>query len=305
MTSVLVVGESILDVVMRADGSSESHPGGSPANVAVGLARLGRDVTLVTELGDDAPGALIREHLATSGVAVSVAPSDAPTATALARIDARGAAAYEFTIHWRLVADRASIPARPDHVHTGSISSHLPPGASEVARIVREARASATVSYDPNIRVGLSGERASVVSRTEIFVALADVVKASDEDMRWLYPGIELDDVARRWMSLGAGLVVATLGADGSRAWCRESIVHVPPRKVDVVDTVGAGDSYMAALIDGLVREGLTGTAGRESLADVPLRTISRVVERAADAAAITVSRAGANPPWAHELPGE
>lgn len=305
MMSVLVVGESIVDIVVSADGRREAHAGGSPANVAVGLARLGREVTLVTELGDDSNGELIREHLTASGVKAAVARSEAGTATALARIDAHGAAAYEFDIAWRLSAGPDLIPAGSDHVHAGSISSHIAPGASEVARIVREARSGATVSYDPNIREGLSGERASVVSRTEVFVALADYVKASDEDMRWLYPALEPDDVARRWLSLGAGLVVATLGAQGSKAWCQESVIHVPPRKVDVVDTVGAGDSYMAALIDGLMRAGLTGPTGRTLLATTPLRTIAGVVERAADAAAITVSRAGANPPWAHELPDE
>lgn len=302
MSAIVVVGESVLDLVQLPDGSREEHPGGSPANVAVGLARLGNDVTLVTELGDDPHGSKIRDHLVASGVDVRAASSGAGTATALARIDHAGAATYEFNIKWLLSTEPGLLPAAVDHIHVGSISSHIGPGNAEVGRIVRAIRPGATVSYDPNIRPGLSGERRAVVRDTESFVKVADFAKASDEDLKWLYPDLALDEVAARWLDLGARLVVATLAAEGSRVWCNGTTIQVPPRKVSVIDTVGAGDSYMAALIDGLYRRGLTSAHGRDALANTPIEVIGNVVERAADAAAITVARPGANPPWEHEL---
>lgn len=297
--TILTVGESVLDIVESLDGTVTAHPGGSPANVAVGLSRLGQQATFLTELGDDAPGRQILAHLTQAGVTTIRAPSGHRTPTARAIVGADGAATYDFDIAWTFEAD---VPAGASHVHTGSIACHLDPGAPAVERVVAAARERATVSYDPNVRETLVGDHADVVARTERMIALADVVKASDEDIAWLYPHHTVEQVLRAWTASTPLLAVATLGAAGSLACLRGELITVAPIAVTVADTVGAGDSYMAALIDGLARAGLLGPAGRTALEAVDASTIAAVVTRAARAAAITVSRAGANPPTLDQL---
>ncbi len=297
---VLSIGECVLDVVVMPDGMTTAHAGGSPANVAVGLARLGQTARVLTELGEDEAGRVVREHLESSGVAVDVRAAER-TPVARASIDADGAATYEFDILWELAAGVDAL-GECTHVHTGSIAAHLEPGASTVVALIRHARAQATVSYDPNVREGIVGSHSEVVDLTETLVALADVVKASDEDLKWLYPDDDPATVLRRWHESGPAVVVATLGSEGSLVMRAGELTRVAPIKVDVVDTVGAGDSYMAALIDGLARAGLTGPSGRERLSVAPPSAIDEIVQRAARAAAITVSRAGANPPNLGEL---
>ncbi|WP_367307501.1 PfkB family carbohydrate kinase [Demequina lignilytica] len=301
-TAILTVGECVLDVVRMPDGTEAAHAGGSPANVAVGLSRLGQQVRLLTELGDDAAAVPIRAHLDASGVATVIAPSSVRTPVATAVIGPDGAATYEFDIAWTLEASGLDLDA--GHLHTGSIAAHLDPGAAAVTAMVEAARGHATVSYDPNVRPSLVGDRAEVVARTEHLVALSDVVKASDEDLLWLYPGVDTDEAVRAWSLLGPALVVATLGAEGSLACLRGHMIAIAPLHVDVADTVGAGDSYMAALLDGLARARLLGPQGRQELAAVDSATVEDIVSRAARAAAITVSRAGANPPTLTELDG-
>jgi fructokinase len=297
----LIIGEALVDVVVKPDGSSATHPGGSPANVALGLGRLGRDVELLTALGDDAHGELVRTHLASSGVGIAGgAPAD-HTSVATAHLDAQGVATYDFDLTWALAADAATRPA-PLVVHTGSIAAVLEPGGTDVERRLREARATSTITYDPNARPTLMGSPEAALARIEAFVELADVVKVSDEDLEWLMPGVDPLDAARQWASAGTALVVVTRGGEGSVAFASGAVIEVPPVRVDVVDTVGAGDSYMGGLIDGLWQAGLLGAERRGDLAHAPAAVISAVLERCARIAAITVSRAGANPPSSEEL---
>lgn len=302
MSAVLVVGESVLDIVESATGEVVAHAGGSPANVAVGLARLGQQATLVTELGPDEAGATMLAHLAAADVTTVVAPSSRSTPTARAVLQPDGSAHYDFDIDWTL---GALGPLAGDHVHTGSIASHLEPGAAAVADLLRTMAPHATVSYDPNVRAALLGDHAQVVARTEAIVRLSHVVKASDEDLAWLYPGLGVEDALRGWAQAGPSLVVATMGAEGSLVCAGGQVAKVAPVTVDVVDTVGAGDSYMAALLDGLLRDGILGVDGAASLSQASAYRLMGAVERAARAAAITVSRAGANPPTAAELDHE
>ena len=153
----LVIGEALVDVVVRTDGSSEAHPGGSPANVAIGLGRLGRDVELLAYLGDDDNGAMVREHLAASQVALADGSMSAPaTSIATANLDESGAATYQFELEWAVAAEAAPLPD-PLVVHTGSIAAVLAPGAQEVRRIVASFRDGATVTYDPNARPSSDG----------------------------------------------------------------------------------------------------------------------------------------------------
>jgi fructokinase len=303
MTSnhALIVGEALVDVVVKPDGSSAAHPGGSPANVALGLGRLGRDVELLTALGDDAYGTLVRAHLEKSHVQLAGGTLAHKTSVATAHLDAQGVATYDFDLAWALAPDAVTRP-NPLVVHTGSIAAVLEPGGTEVEALLREASAVATITYDPNARPTLMGDPRTALSRIETFVELADVVKVSDEDLEWLMPGVDPIDAARQWASAGTALVVVTRGGEGSVAIASGAVIEVPSMRVDVADTVGAGDSYMGGLIDGLWTAGLLGASRREDLATAPAAVISAVLERCARIAAITVSRAGANPPSSEEL---
>ncbi|MDT0165254.1 carbohydrate kinase [Actinotalea sp. AC32] len=300
----LVVGEALVDVVRRADGTQDEHPGGSPANVAIGLGRLGREVHLLTWFGRDERGAVVRRHLEASGVSVVPGSDTASrTSVAVAELDATGAATYRFDLSWQ-VPERWSAPAgAPLVVHTGSIAAVLEPGGPDVARILEAHRESATITYDPNLRPSLMPPPAQTREVVERLVRLADVVKVSDEDLTWLEPDHDPADVARRWAGTGPALVVVTRGGEGATAVTSQGLeLDVPAPAVTVADTVGAGDSFMGGLVDGLWSAGLLGGERRASLAAVDDATLRRVLRRCAEIAAITVSRPGANPPTSAEL---
>ena len=298
---ILIAGEALTDIVVDADGARREHPGGSPPNVAVALARLGHDAHLLTAIGDDARGDAIRAHLDESGVQLtpaSVRPGR--TSTAEAVLDAHGAATYTFDLTWD--PDTAELPETPDAVHTSSIAAVLEPGATTLSALLRSARGSSTISYDPNARPTLMGAPEDVRARIEENIALSDVVKASDEDVAWLYGTEDVEDVAASWRDLGPSLTVLTRGGDGAVAFSASGRVQVAPVQVEVVDTVGAGDTFSAGILDALAAKGLLGADRREMLAAIPSDDLATVLRRAAALSAITVSRAGANPPWSHEL---
>ena len=297
----LVIGEALVDVVRKPDGTQTAHAGGSPANVAFGLARLDRRVELLTSLGDDAYGALVRSHVESSGATIAPSTPAPRTSVATANLDARGVATYDFDLEWALPDGPTTQPG-PLVVHTGSIAAVLEPGASAVERLVAGAREYATVTYDPNVRPSLMGDRGHAESTIERFVALSDVVKVSDEDLSWLFPAQSPADAARRWLALGPALVVVTLGSEGALAACEAGTVSVPPVRVEVADTVGAGDSFMSGLIDGLWSAGLLGGHRRDALRRIDLPTVTTILDRCARIAAITVSRSGANPPTRADL---
>lgn len=298
-----VIGEGLIDVVRRPSGT-ESHPGGSPLNVAIGLARLDHPVQFIGRYGDDAHGRMLTEHLKGSGVLVPLPADTAPTSVATAQLDHHGAASYHFDLDWHLpdLRDRLdTLLSATTLVHTGSIAAVLEPGADQVLHVVERARPRATIGFDPNCRPTITSDPDVVRVRVERFVALADVVKASDEDLAWLYPGVDPLESARRWLTLGApegpAIVVVTRGADGPWAVCRAGEAQANPPRVRVADTVGAGDSFMAALLSGIVDRELDGAQRRPELRRLDVRELQRILEFAARAAAVTVSRPGANPP--------
>lgn len=304
MADFLVIGESVADIVREPGGAEVTHPGGSPANVAYGLARLGRSTALLTELGDDAAGALIAEHLRGVGVELHAdRRGPAPTPSAVVALDEAGRATYEFDIRWTLPPERAVVAFRPRHVHLGSIAAFADPGSATVLETARRLRDHATVSYDPNVRADLLGDRKDAVAKAGHCVAVSDIVKASDEDLRWLYPERDEAAVAASWLGQGPELVLITRGGDGAVAYTRRHTASMPSRRVRVVDTVGAGDSFMSAALDALAAEGLLGAGARASgLASMSEAELFTVLDHACAAAAVTVSRAGANPPTDAEL---
>lgn len=212
----LVIGEALIDVLVEPGGRRREVPGGSPANVALGLGRLGHPVRFATRIGRDRYGDLLLRHLRESGVELTPGSVDGgPTSTATALLDSRGAATYDFDITWAPTPEAvgAVLTGAPAHVHTGSIATALTPGADTVLAAVETARAAATVSYDPNLRPALLGPPERERDRVERLVAASDVVKASDEDLAWLYPGRDAAEVASRWAE----------GGELRRWWCSRS----------------------------------------------------------------------------------
>jgi fructokinase len=289
---VVVIGEALTDIVTTPGGMTE-HPGGSPANVAYGLARLGVSTGLLTAVGADRRGAALENHLQSAGVVLLPGfRSLERTSTATATIAADGSASYEFDILWN-PEPLHPLFASPKVLHTGSIAIFLAPGATRVKTVLRQLRSACTITYDPNIRPELLGTHAESRSIFEELVHLTNVVKLSDEDAQWLYPRKTLEDTAAHVLSLGAELAVITKGSSGSLLATAGARLSIPAVQTRVVDTIGAGDSYMSALILGLL------TRGTHGLAPAVLEQLGRT---AAMAAAITVARAGANPPTENEL---
>jgi fructokinase len=288
---VIVVGEALIDVVHTGDSVTE-HPGGSPANVAYGLARLGVSTGFLTSIGTDDRGLAISSHL--TGAGVHILPgsqSAAATSTATATLAGDGSATYSFNLLWQLAPVAPTY--LPKFLHAGSIASFLAPGAAGVKSVLEHCAGLSTVTYDPNIRPELLGSHHEARSIFEDLVPLTDVVKLSDEDAAWLYPRSSPEDAARHILGLGTDLVVVTGGSAGSSLLTADTEIRVPSVESVVADTIGAGDAYMAALILGLL------TRGGEGLAPPVLEQIARM---ASMAAAITVRRPGADLPSAAEV---
>ena len=302
----LVIGEALIDVVRSGTETLGRHPGGSPLNVAIGLARLGRGVDLLSWFGADEDGMTITAHLAASGVALVPGSDSAEhTSVATATLDATGAATYDFDLSWQVPAVWASPAAAPLAVHTGSIAAVLEPGGPDVARILEAHRPTATITYDPNMRPSLMAPVAQTRPLVEHLVHLSDVVKVSDEDLAWLEPDSDPAAVAHRWATLGPAAVIVTRGGDGAVAVTSSGLtVEIATPQVTVADTVGAGDSFMAGLIDGLWSAGLLGGDRRAALHLADAGVWTAVLTRCARIAAITVGRPGANPPTRSELDG-
>lgn len=289
----VVVGEALVDVVVPPQGKTTHAPGGSPMNVAVGLSRLGVPALLVTELGDDPHGELVAEHLRSAGVTLAQGSvrSGRRTSTATARLAADGAASYQFDLTWELGV--AALPEQLSGLHVGSLGTVLTPGRDAVLGLLAEAAGrDVLVTYDPNVRAGLLPSWHDVAR----VAADADVVKMSDEDVALLRPEESPEALAHEVLGNGrTRLVVVTRGGEGALGFTAHGGVEVPAPRTDVVDTVGAGDSFMAALVAVLLDWGTPAELSPDRLRALLLS--------AATAAAVTVGRRGANPPTRAELP--
>ncbi|MGO4680283.1 PfkB family carbohydrate kinase [Microbacterium sp. 2MCAF23] len=291
---VAVIGEALVDVVE----GGETHPGGSPMNIAVGLARLGHPTTLHARIGADAHGDLVRAHLDEAGVALgpdTLVPGS--TSTAIARVDADGKASYEFDIDWDIPVPDVS-GARL--VHTGSIGALREPGATAVRAALSAAAPGTLLTLDPNIRPDVIGARDEVLRRVADLAGLCQVVKLSDEDAAWLAPEATLEQVLSDLAAHGARFVVVTRGAEGCLALVDGAWFARPARPVVVADTIGAGDAFMSGLLHALLHDGTDRLlAAGEPLGD---DAVLAALEAALTSAALTVARAGANPPTSAEL---
>ncbi|UXA05960.1 carbohydrate kinase [Mycobacterium sp. SMC-2] len=291
MSRGLVIGESLIDIL-----GGDEHVGGSPLNLAVGLGRLGRGIDFLTHIGGDERGRRIVDYLKAAGVQLlSESRTAERTATARSTIAEDGSADYVFDLDWRLSATPPVAP--PLFIHTGSIAAVRDPGCVAVAALIDAYRASATVTFDPNVRPSLIGDRELAVARIEHFIERSDVGKASEEDLRWIDPARPPEQIAQTWLGLGPAIVAVTMADRGAVAFCAAGVARVPTRAVRVVDTVGAGDAFMAGLLDALWGSGLLGGDRRADLGGIGVDALTAALEAASLSSALTVARAGADLP--------
>ncbi len=321
-----VVGECLVDVVHSETSPPKAHVGGSPFNVAVGLARLENSVVFAGRRGDDEYGRMIARSLRAQGITSLLDADDQPTSVAKATLDPTGQATYEFTLDWSLppaeqlaalfqdmTGEPGAAESDPqvqidealqnlDLLHTGSIAAMLQPGADTVKALLRGARKTATISYDPNYRPTIVPNREIARAQAEEFIALSDVIQASTDDLDLLYPERSHRETMNAWLELGPALVTVTRGASGAMAAAQSGFVEQDAFPIDVADTVGAGDSFMAATLTTLRGMGLLGAPARAALRSISHERVAEVLRTAACAAAITSSRFGAQPPTPQEL---
>jgi fructokinase len=306
---ITVIGEAIIDLV-PGDEPQAYHavPGGSPYNVAIGLARLGYQATLMARLGDKGFGRVLRDRARAEGIGLDAAPHAAEPATlAVVSLDAAAQASYDFylngTADWQWTADETRrAPEQTAVLHFGSIASWTAPGDAQILSLAQSMRdrGDVLISYDPNVRPLLLADPGRGQHLVERAIRLAHLAKASTDDVAWLYPGQTPGEVARRWIELGASVVVITSSADGADAFTKAGgSVHRPALDVSVVDTVGAGDSFTAGLIASLIRRGRHAPT---ALAECPADQLAAVLDDAILVASLNVQRRGNDPPTLADL---
>ena len=293
--SIWVCGEVLIDILPTGP-----VVGGGPANTAKALARLGHEVDFIDGISTDAYGVSARKELERDGVGLSFSlVSDKPTCTATVTLDAQGSASYEFLIDGSATFDFAPswLPdperLKPSVLHIGTLVTIVEPASSVLFDWALKCAEFAPIVFDPNVRSSVVSNREKYCQAVEKWVSIASVVKLSDDDISWLYPNETMDEVAKRWIAGGTSLVVVTRGAKGIIGFTEHGSEEVEGAKVVVVDTVGAGDTVGAVLVEGIIHNSVNGLQGQ---------VLNSVLHRAATAAGITVSRAGAQPPRLHEL---
>jgi len=293
--SIWVCGEVLIDVLPTGP-----VVGGGPANTAKALARLGHDVDFIDGISTDASGVSARKELARDGVGLSLAlSSDKPTCTATVTLDSQGSASYEFVIDGTATFNFADswLPdperLKPSVLHIGTLVTIVEPASSVLYKWAVKTAEFAPVVFDPNVRSSVVADRDKYRAAVEKWVGISSVVKLSDDDISWLYPDQSMAEVAKNWIAGGASLVVITRGAHGIIGYTEHGFEEVESAKVAVVDTVGAGDTVGAILVEGIINH---------SVSELQGQVLNAVLHRAAIAAGITVSRAGAQPPRLHEL---
>ena len=274
--------------------------GGGPANTAKALARLGQAVDFIGGISTDQYGQKISEELRRDGVGRKLSlVSEKPTATAEVTLDDKGGASYLFTLEktatFDFRADWLPEPSRliPKVLHIGSLATIVEPGAGALYEWAMKIAEFAPLVFDPNVRTSYLSDLPRYLTSVERWISISTLVKASDDDLAWLYPDVEMVNVAKKWIHTGVEIVVITRGQNGLMAVTAEEIIEVPSIPVDVVDTVGAGDTVGAVIVDAILEHGIVNLHG-----DV----LREALNCAALAAAITCSRAGAEPPTKREI---
>jgi fructokinase len=305
----LICGEAVIDLFQdKAAGEMafQGQAAGSPYNVAVGLVRLGQQAALITGISRDAFGARLIAGMEREGVDWRLAPrTDRPTILSFVLVKPDGGPEYAF--YGERGADTdvtvaglpTPLPADIRAIHVGGFPMAVEPAKTAYAALIRRESPSRFVSLDPNIRVSLTGDMAVFREHFEGLCASAALIKASSEDLHYLYPAADLKAVAMRWKGLGASTVVITDGPNGASAWNTAGHAFVPTASVKVVDTVGAGDSFMSALLSALAERDLL---HRDRLAQTSAETMRAMLAFANSAAGITCTRRGSNPPMRSEL---
>ena len=306
---IVVCGEALIDLTHRATDpprAYEAHGGGGPMNTAVALGRLGVPVRFLGRLAEDGFGRQLREHLVHSRVDLDlVTATTDPTTLAVATLDEAGKASYGFYTAATSAAGLTAADLPPtwragvDAIHVGTLGLVLEPSASTIEALLTELAGTMVIGLDPNVRPALIADLDAYRARIERLVALADLVKVSDDDLVALYPDRSPASVAAEWAECGPALVALTKGSDGVTAHTPVGVIEVASRPVEVFDTIGAGDSFNAGLLCALHDDAM--------LAPDRVRQLSRdewtaAVSFAAAVAAVTCSHAGADPPWRHEL---
>ena len=300
--SIWVCGEVLIDLIPGADGVRVPHVGGGPANTAKALARLGHDVQFIDGISSDQYGVMSRKELLDDEVKLDLAlKSDKPTCLAIVSLAENGGASYEFEIDGTATFDFSldwlPDPSRykPNVLHIGTLVTVIQPGADVLYDWAIRVAEFAPIVFDPNIRPAVMGDRDKYQLAVEKWAAISSVIKVSDDDMAWLYPDQKYQDVAQRWINDGAALIVITRGADGLLGITADGSVEVPGVRIEVADTVGAGDTVGAIIVEAMIEKGILNLTGEE---------LKSTLHRAAVAAGITCSRKGAQPPYKHELKG-
>ena len=299
MRQVWVVGEVLIDLIPNG-GDRKPIVGGGPANTAKALSKLGIDTQFIDGISSDQYGQMAMDELVSAGVKLDyVKYSDKPTCLAIVSLSDSGSTSYEFVIentatfdfnHDWLLNPQTD---RPSLLHIGTLATVIETGASVLFKWAQSVAKFAPIVFDPNIRPAVISDRAQYVAQVERWVAISSAVKVSDEDIRWLYPSLETEQVVTNWLELGPSLIVVTYGDKGLAGYRKDEKVSVEAVQVKVVDTVGAGDTVGAVLVEAIVNDGLDSLTGSR---------LETMLKRAARAAAITVSRVGANPPTSEEL---
>jgi len=296
---IWVVGEVLIDLIPDVDHQL-SVVGGGPANTAKALANLGVKTHFIDGISNDEYGQIAQAELISANVSLDyVHYSNKPTCTAKVTLTKSGSALYEFVIEGTATFDFSAswLPdpqsLRPSLVHIGTLATVIEPGASVLFDWAQRVAQVAPIVFDPNIRPAVLGNREEYVKKVEKWVAISSAVKVSDEDLNWLYPSKALNEVVSRWLEVGVQLVVITLGEKGITSYRKNEQVSVEAVKVVVADTVGAGDTVGAVLVEAIVNNGLDKLSGE---------VLKTMLNRAVKAAAITVSRTGANPPSKEEI---
>jgi len=299
MSQVWVIGEVLIDLI-PAGVDRKPIVGGGPANTAKALSKIGIDTQFIDGVSTDDYGQMAKNELIRAGVKLDyVKYSDKPTCLAIVSLNNSGSASYEFVIEntatFDFTPDWLPNPQseQPSLLHIGTLATVIEPGASVLFDWAQSVAKVAPIVFDPNIRPAVISDRKQYVIQVERWVAISSAVKVSDEDLKWLYPSLEIEQVVNNWLAKGPSLIVVTYGDKGLAGYRVGEKVSVDAVKVAVADTVGAGDTVGAILVEAIVKDGL------KSLSGVRLEMM---LKRAAKAAAITVSRSGANPPTLKEI---